>query len=75
MTPPVTAAEVLDAVSYDEARTVSEVARLASVDGREAWRNRSNVRNRLYELEAQGLVICDEERPSRWLRPINLEAP
>lgn len=62
------AEKVLAAVAYDEARTVMEVADVAC--GTEAWRYRALVRNRLYELEAQGLVICDDERPMRWLRPM-----
>lgn len=59
--------QVLAAVSYDEALTTSEVASRAC--GVDAWRHRSNVRNRLRELEARGAVISDENRPVRWLRP------
>ena len=59
--------QVLAAVAYDEALTTQEVA--ARACGADAWAERGNVRNRLYELEAQGLVICDENRPMRWLRP------
>jgi hypothetical protein len=64
---PVTAATVRAALSYDQAFTVSEVASLAC--GRDAWQQRTNVRNRLLALEAEGLAICDENRPARWLRP------
>lgn len=63
----VTREAVLAVVAYDEACTVSEIAERSC--GRDAWAERTNVRNRLYELEAAGLVICDENRPQRWLRP------
>jgi hypothetical protein len=59
--------EVLAAVSYDEARTVSEIASIAY--GRAAWDYRMTVRLRLLDLETDGLVICDENRPMRFMRP------
>lgn len=59
--------QVLAAVSFDEALTTAEVA--SGACGVEAWRHRSNVLNRLRELEASGDVISDGNRPVRWLRP------
>lgn len=68
MTPAdLTLAAVLVGVAFDEARTTAEVAH--QVCGEEGWRHRTNVLNRLYELEAMGLVISDDERPVHWLRP------
>lgn len=58
---------VLAALNHDEALAVSEVAARACV--RDAWRHRTNVRNRLYALERQGLAICDDNRPQRWMLP------
>lgn len=54
-------------VAYDEARTAMQVAEHAF--GTDAWAQRQNVRNDLYSLCDQGVVICDEERPMRFLRP------
>lgn len=54
-------------VAFDEARTAMEVA--AAAFGPNAWDQRQNVRNDLYSLCEQGVVICDEERPMRFLRP------
>lgn len=62
-----TEVDVLAQVSYDEARTTQEIADL--VAPRRGWEQRGNVRNRLYSLEERGLVICDEDRPMRWIRP------
>lgn len=58
---------VLHAVSFDEALTVMEIAERAA-PGR-AWEQRTNVRNRLAALEADGLVIADDNRPVRYMRP------
>lgn len=66
-TPPVGRDEVLAVLTDDTALTVMEVAGRAC--GTDAWRQRGNVRNRLYELESIGAAICDENRPQRWMRP------
>lgn len=57
---------VLEGVSYDEARTISEIG--DAVAGNLAWELRGTIRNRVYELETMGLVINDGNRPSRWIR-------
>lgn len=57
---------VLAAVSYDKARTISEIGQL--VAGPDSWALRGTIRNRVYELELMGLVISNEDRPSRWIR-------
>lgn len=59
--------DVLAAVSYDEARTTQAIA--DAVCGALSWPRRGTVRNRLEALEARGLVISDDERPVRWMRP------
>lgn len=56
---------VLGAVAEDEARTASEVLVVLGLP----WALRGTVRNRLYELERAGLVIADDNRPLRFLRP------
>ena len=58
--------DVFAAVSSDEALTTMEIAE--RVCGQRSWEERTNVRNRLYDLEERGLVICDENRPMRFLR-------
>lgn len=61
-------ADVLEAVSFDEARTVMDVARVLA--GEHAWLLRTNVRNRLYILVHNGDVICDDGRPMKFARPV-----
>lgn len=58
---------VLAALSFDVAFTVIEVAQ--RIAGTESWTQRSNVRNQLYALGRDGLAICDDNRPQRWMRP------
>lgn len=58
---------VLEAVSFDEAFTVMEIAQRAY--GFDSWDERTNVRNALADLETAGLVISDENRPVRYMRP------
>lgn len=54
--------DVLDAVARIEPATVMQV-----VDAlRAPWDQRTNVRNRLYELVDDGALICDDERPMRF---------
>lgn len=57
---------VLEGVAYDEARTISEIG--DAVAGNQAWELRGTIRNRVYELESMGLVVSNEDRPSRWIR-------
>lgn len=54
--------DVLDAVGRCEPATVTDVLTALALP----WSARGTVRNRLYELEDQRLVICDDERPMRF---------
>lgn len=58
--------EVLEGVDYDVARTVSEIG--DAVAGNRSWELRGTIRNRVYELERMGLVVSNDDRPSRWIR-------
>lgn len=60
--------DVLAGVPRDEALTTQEVADRVC-DPAERWALRGTIRNRLYALESLGLVISDDNRPMRWLRP------
>ena len=63
-------ATVLAVLSPDAAFTVQEVAgRVAESTGEDAWAIRGTIRNRLYNLEQMGAVICDDERPLRYMIP------
>ena len=57
-------AEVYAAVQRRQPATATEIA--AEVCGSEAWRHRTNVRNRLDELARAGAIIGDEGRPVRF---------
>jgi hypothetical protein len=62
--------QVLAAVSHDEAWTVTEVCIIiAKALDLSAWAIRGTVRNRLEALAGEGIIIADDGRPVRFMRP------
>jgi len=57
--------DIIEAVRACQPATVAEVTDVACPPS-ERWRLRGTVRNRLYELETIGAVVCDDERPMRF---------
>jgi predicted ArsR family transcriptional regulator len=56
--------DVLAAVQRVQPATVREVLNQLGVE----WSQRGTVRNRLYDLVDQGLVVTDYNRPARFAR-------